>query len=241
MIRSNYFGAAEKLGLLARITALGLALANLVAGPDVLAQAEQAAPVAAVQAAQTTPAPTAQADTRCALHVWPSDTTHSTYFGWAHGGAIDGNRRGINGYPATYAEVLDTPGQVSLLGQIDWPTQVGDPGVQVSIHPAPTGGDDDRTRTSRLISDSGTCYQEIIIASSIVELNVMASRSVRIVGLRKKFSGPGTPPVNFSAMSMAKIEVPDKTGPDFDEKMRLATRNAFLIAVKKFVIMQSFH
>lgn len=241
MIRNGYCGAAERLRFLARISALGLALAAIVAGPDVLAQAVQAIPVQAVQAAQTAPAPAVQADARCALHVWPAETTHSTYFGWAHGGAIDGNRRGIKGYPATYAEVLDTPGQVGLLGQIDWPTQTGDPGLQVSIHPATTGGDDDRTRTSRLISDSGACYQEIIITSSIIEMNVMASRSVRIVGLRKKFSGPGTSPVNFSAMSMAKIEVPDKTVPDFDEKMRLATRDAFLVAVKKFVIMQSFH
>jgi hypothetical protein len=59
--------------------------------------------------------------------------------------------------------------------------------------------------------------------------------------LRKKFDGTGALPVNFSSMSMAKIEVPEKSAPDFDEKMHDAVHKAFLVAVNKFVIMQSFH
>lgn len=200
-----------------------------------------AVPAVRAQSSQHDVPPTSQAQTSCELHVWPSAMTHTTYTGWFHGGAVDGKQRGMKGYPEMYADALDTPQQVRLLSQIDWRTQTGDPNLHFVVHQSPTGSDEDRKRTSRLVADAGPCYRELIITSSIVEAEALSSQSVRVVALRKKFDGAGAPPVNFATMSMAVVQIPDKAGADYDGRMRTAVQSAFLAAVNKFVIMQSFH
>jgi hypothetical protein len=244
-ISGQRYGAHQSGGLMIRTGFSGLVrswpVAPLFFVAILIPGAAGAVPNSIAQATQIVPSPDLPSHPHCELHVWPAETTHTTFLGWVHGGAVDGNRRGIKGYPNLYADALDTPQQVRLLSQIDWPAQTGDPGVHVTIHQVPTGSDDDRTRTSRLIADAGSCYREIIITASLVEAETFSSQSVRVVVLRKRFDGVGVSPVNFSTMSMAKIEVPEKNVPEFDEKMGDAVRNAFLAAFKKVIIIQSFH
>jgi hypothetical protein len=179
----------------------------------------------------------------CELHIWPADTTHTSYSGWMHGGAVDGARRGIKGYPDLHAEALDTAQQARLLATIDWRGAAGDPTLTVVVHPAPTGSDNDRARTVRLVGGSGTCYREVIITSSIVEAAAFSTRSVRVLALRKRFDGAGGAPVNFSSMSEAVIQFSDadKAAKDADARMDAAAQSAFVKAVGKFAVMQSFH
>ena len=222
-----------------------VALATTLAVPGAYAQTAAAAATAPIDAKPVTatgPRPTNQpTGTPCELHIWPSEHAHTTYFGWVHGGAVDGNRRGIKGYPNMYAEALDTAEQARLLAQVNWPVQTGEAGLQISVHATPTGTDDDRTRTTRLIAGSAACYRELIITSTIVENAAFSSQSVRVVALRKKFDGTTALPASFSSMSMAKVDVPEKTVPEFDAKMRTAVQAAFLEAIKKFAVIQSFH
>jgi len=162
-------------------------------------------------AAQTLPAQTQSAAAAlsaapCELHIWPAATTHTTFQGWVRAGAVDGARRGMNGYPDLHANALDTGQQVRLLTTIDWRGAFHDPSLVVVVHPAPTGSADDRSRTSRLVAEgSSPCYRELIIASSIVESEVFSKPSVRILALRKRFDGAGSAPANFSSMSESAI------------------------------------
>jgi hypothetical protein len=200
-------------------------------------------------AAQTLPAPSLSANASaslaaCELHVWPAATTHTTFEGWVRGGVVDGARRGKTGYPNLHADALDTGQQARLLSTIDWRDAFGDPEMIVVVHAAPTGSADDRSRTSRLVAESSSpCYRELIIASSMVESAVFAKQSVRVLGLRKRFDGAGSAPVNFSSMSEAPVLLPDEaenarpSSADVDA----AVQTAFVSAVKKFAVMQSFH
>ena len=201
------------------------------------------APAAAQMLPAQTPSATASPAT-CELHVWPAATTHTTFQGWIHAGEVDGARRGVNGYPDLHAGALDTAQQARLLGAIDWRRAFNDPSLVVVVHPAPTGSADDRARTARLVAEGAPpCYRELIITSSIVESEVFSKQSVRILALRKRFDGAGAAPVNFSSMSEAAIQVSDqdKAAPDAGARIDAAVQAAFVAAVDKFAVMQSFH
>ena len=189
-----------------------------------------------------TPAADAPAGAPCELHIWPAETTHTTFQGWTHAGAVDGARRGLKGYPDLHADALDTAAQVRLLGKIDWRADIGDPALIVVIHPAPTGSDDDRGRTARLTTGGAACYRELIVTYSVVESEVFSTPSVRIMALRKRFAGAAAP-VNFSSMSQAAIAFTDadKAAPDAAARMDAAVQAAFVADIKRFMAMQSFH
>ncbi|HTK34092.1 MAG TPA: hypothetical protein VL358_02240 [Caulobacteraceae bacterium] len=150
----------------------------------------------------------------------------------------------MKGYPDLHASALDTGQQVRLLATIDWRTAFSDPALVVVVHSAPTGAADDRARTSRLVTEgSSPCYREMIITSSIVESEVFSKQSVRILALRKRFDDAGSQPANFSSMSQAAIlfSDADKTAADSSVRLDAAVQVAFVTAVGKFAVMQSFH
>lgn len=198
--------------------------------------------------AQTAPAPSAPAapapaSSPCELDIWPAATTHTTFQGWLRAGAVDGARRGMKGYPDMHAGLLDTAQQARLIATIDWRGILGDPALAVVIHPAAPDPGDDRGRTARLVADRPACYSELIITSSIVESAVFSTKSVRIQALRKRFDGAGSAPVNFSSMSQGIIRFSDedKAAKDADQRWDAAVQAAFVDAVTKFGVMQSFH
>jgi hypothetical protein len=194
--------------------------------------------------AQALSATAAQSPAPCELHVWPAATTHTTFQGWVRAGAVDGARRGVKGYPDLHANALDTGQQARLLSTIDWRAAFNDPALVVVVHAAPSGSADDRFRTSRLVAEgSSPCYRELIIASSIVESEVFAKQSVRILAIRKRFDGSGSAPANFSSMSEEAIlfSEADKAAGDASTRMDAAVQAAFVSAVNKFAVMQSFH
>jgi hypothetical protein len=200
-------------------------------------------------AAQTLPdrsssATAAPSGAACALHVWPAATTHTTFQGWIHAGAVDGARRGVKGYPDLHADALDTAQQARLLAAVDWRSAFNDPALVVTVHDAPTGSAEDRSRTSRLVAEgSPPCYRELILTSSIVESEVFSKQSVRILALRKRFDGAASAPASFSSMSQAPVAFSDadKAAPDAAARLDAAVQAAFVAAVTKFAVMQSFH
>jgi len=215
-----------------------LAISGLLALGPAFSAAAQTGP------AQTPAAPAAISPAPCELHIWPAATTHTTFQGWLQAGAIDGARRGMRGYPDLHSDALDTANQVRLLNKIDWRGAFSDPALVVVVHTGPPGPADDRARTSRLVSDSASpCYREVIIASSFVESEVFSKQSVRILGLRKRFDGTASAPANFSSMSEAPIlySDDDKAAADASARLDEAVRAAFVVAVNKFAVMQSFH
>jgi len=201
-------------------------------------------PAAAQALPAQSPPPAAPSPAPCELDIWPAATTHTTFQGWVHAGAVDGAQRGIKGYPDLHANALDTGQQVRLLATVDWRGAFNDPALVVVVHPQPTESDNDRSRTKRLVTEgSSACYRELIIASSIVESEVFSKQSVRILALRKRFDGASSAPVNFSSMSEAAIPFTDadKAAPDSAARMDTAVQAAFVSAVSKFATIQSFH
>jgi len=61
------------------------------------------------------------------------------------------------------------------------------------------------------------------------------------MAIRKRFDGADAVSVNFSSMAMANVPIPEKTGPDFDDRMRAAVQGAFQAAIVKFMKIQNNH
>jgi hypothetical protein len=63
------------------------------------------------------------------------------------------------------------------------------------------------------------------------------------LALRKRFDGAGSAPANFSSMSESAIlfSDQDKAAADASARMDAAVEAAFVVAVNKFAVMQSFH
>lgn len=207
----------------------------LLVAPVSLTAQQPAAPQPASPASATNPAPSVP----CALHIWPAATTHTTFQGWWQAGAVDGARRGIKGYPDMRADAIDAKQQALILKDIDWRAAMADPALDVVVHDAPSPGEDERGRTTRLVASTPACYSELIVTSSIVEVATFSTRSVRVQALRKTFKGDATP-VNFASMSKAVIDLPEQIKPG-DPLIDAATRRAFAEAMSKFAVMQSFH
>ncbi|HWU02685.1 MAG TPA: hypothetical protein VN222_08115 [Novosphingobium sp.] len=137
------------------------------------------------------------------------------------------------------ADAIDTAQQATVLKSIDWRGIAADPNLDVVVHDTPVAEGDDRARTTRLMRESPACYSELIITTSMVEAAAFSTRSVRILALRKTFNGDA-PPLNFSSMAKAVIELPEQVKPG-DPRIDEATRKAFASAIYKFAVMQSFH
>ncbi len=177
----------------------------------------------------------------CELHVWPASSAHSSYSGWFHGGAIDGDKRGIKGYPNMYADELDMQHQIDAFRQIDWKTWSDIPNLVITIHENVTGSDDDRLRKTKLVPNSSACYRELIISSVLIEAATFSSRSVRLIALMKKFGSTGNDTSTFMSMTRVDVAIPDKSNTSFEKSIRNNVKEAFMATVNKFMVAQSFH
>lgn len=170
------------------------------------------------------------------LHVWPSATARSSYTGWFHGGAVDGDRRGIKGYPAMHGEVLNAAVQQQLLNDIDWPGLLNRPGLSVVVHDQPPAPQDDVGRTTPLITDRPDCYHELLVHSVFVEGAAFSAKSVRVMIIAKGWQGPNALPRNYSAMANEAVNFDSQDNGVIERSLK----NGFVASVRKTLMASYF-
>jgi hypothetical protein len=172
----------------------------------------------------------------CVLHVWPAENARSSYTGWFHGGAVDGDRRGIKGYPAMHSEVLTTPTQQQLLTTVDWAKSLDDPRLAVVVHDAPPSEQDDRTRTTPLLADRPACYEELLVHSVLVERAAMSSSTVRIMVIAKKWRTQDSVPETFSVMNNERVDL----GAADSKMIETSLKSGFVASIKRVLSSKFF-
>ncbi len=150
--------------------------------------------------AQAEPAPAAPAApaataTQCVLHVWPGRAFHSVYYGWAHGGTIDGAQKGRKGYPPLPDEPLSVEIQLAELRKIDIPAALGLSGYRTVLHDAPLDVKALRGATGRQLAESGPCYAELMIDNMVFQNNVLSGRWLNVIYRFRQFEGDAPGPV----------------------------------------------
>lgn len=173
----------------------------------------------------------------CVLHVWPSATAKSSYTGWFHGGAVDGDRRGIKGYPNLHGAVLSTAAQQQLLRDIDWKTLGGRPGASVVVHDQPPEPGDDLARTTPLIADRPDCYTELIVHSVFVERAAFAATTVRVMAITKMWHSKLSAPETYSLMTKERADF----GAGEEQTVERSLKAAFTDSIKQVLKSNYFH
>ena len=216
-----------------RIEWLGglLGAAMLVGATEAAAQAPP--PVAVIFGP---PSSVTVSEDHCVLHVWPARDARSSYTGWFHGGAVDGDKRGIKGYPHMSSDVLSTAAQRELLLGMDWAERRRMPGLNVVVHDAPPPPNDDLGRTTALIAGHSDCYDELMVHSVFVEGAAFSSKTVRLMVFAKRWRGAGGVPATYSAMSTEKVVLADKD-PAVIEK---SLKDGFVSAIGQYLRDEHF-
>lgn len=171
----------------------------------------------------------ADAPSGCVLHVWPGADAKSSYAGWFHGGAVNGDKRGIKGYPNMRASVLATGVQRDLLNRVDWSGQLAVPGLAVVVHEQPPEAQDDLARATPLVADRPACYAEVLIHSVLVESEVFSANTVRVMLVFKLWKASAVRPWTYTTMDTEKVRL-DRDAPDLAET---SLKDGFAAAVSK--------
>jgi hypothetical protein len=195
-----------------------------------MSQQEPAAPAAL----EADPGPVSPGS--CVLHVWPSGTARSSFMGWFHGGAVDGDRRGIKGYPVMHAELLSTAVQQQLLKTIDWPQLLASPGLSVTVHERPPEPDDDQTRTSPLITGRPACYEEILVHSVLVERAALSANTVRVMVIAKRWRGQNAQPRTYTIMTDQRVDIANED----KGAVETSLKSGFVGSIEKVLKSSSF-
>ena len=170
----------------------------------------------------------------CELHVWPGSDLVYLYFGWAHGGTVNGAVKGREGYPKPPANPLSLETQAAQLGQTDLQSLLKLPGYAIIVHPEALPSRTIRSSTSRIVSSNSPCYAELMIDDLLLSQNVIGGNALR-GSFRFRDFGPDTSPRRtFGAFSITPLKLfPPKT-PEGEDAAAAELKLAFTSNLKQF-------
>lgn len=156
-------------------------------------------------AQEAAPAAQQAAPAGCELHVWPGSDLVYLYFGWFHGGTINGAVKGREGYPTAPENPLTVETQGKLLAEMDLPSQLNLPGYAVVIHPNALSSREIRASTTRLAESSSPCYAEFMIDDLLLTENVIGGNALRASFRFRDFGPDAAPQRQFGNFVMTKL------------------------------------
>lgn len=160
--------------------------------------------------ALTTEAPAAPAPA-CSLHVWPGSSLRSTYYGWLHGGIVDGAVNGRDGYKKLPEGPLDTERQREVLAGVDIAKALGLNGYAVTVHSAALDSRTLRSTPGSWLAASASssvpsaCQAELAIDDVFFQEDVFSGRYLKVIYRFKRFDGAQTPSRSFGQIMAVKL------------------------------------
>lgn len=143
-------------------------------------------PLQAEEAIQETDVGTSSAV--CELHIWPSKGLRSAYYGWFHGGLVDGAVTGRDGYPPVPNNALGTDNQIEIIGKIDFSElNLSDPDTQIIVHNESLESRVIRKTEGRIDNSSAPCYAELIIEDIFFQQDAFSGKRLRTLFRYKDF------------------------------------------------------
>lgn len=185
--------------------------------------------------AQEASAPEAAPSTECALHIWPGSPLRSTFYGWLHGGIVDGSVNGRAGYPKLPSAPLDTATQKAVLEKLDPATLLGLPSYKVTVHGETLDSRTLRNTPGRYTAEGGPCHAELAIDDVFFQEDAFSGRYLKVIYRFKRFDGGETPARSFGAIATEKLTLFPPPKPDDDPQPALdELRQAFAHSVETF-------
>lgn len=140
-------------------------------------------------------APAIDAPSECELHVWPGRSFHAVYYGWTHGGTINGAAKGRKGYPALPDQPLATDVQRTELAKLDLPKVLGLSGYRTVLHDEALTAAAIRTTAGRQVAESAPCYAELMVDDIVFQNHVINGKWLNVILRFRQFDGTGPVPI----------------------------------------------
>jgi len=155
---------------------------------------------------------TAQTDTtatqtapQCELHVWPSSGLRSVYYGWFHGGIVDGAVNGRDGYPPIPKDPVSTSLQAELLSKLNLASILQLPNYQVVVHDQSLDSRAIRAAAGRLSTSTSSCYAELVGDDVFFQQDVFSGGYLKSLIRFRSFGSSNAPTRVFSTWSRTKL------------------------------------
>lgn len=178
--------------------------------------------------AQEAPPPPAETAQACEIHVWPGSDLIHLYYGWFHGGTVDGAAKGRDGYPDAPPNPLTAQVQGQLLSGMGLPTLLNLPDYRVVMHPQPLTSREIRSSTTRLADSQSPCYAELMVDDLLLSQNVISGAGLRSSFRFRDFGPDAAPRRQFGNFVLTKLKVfPPKT-PELMAEATSELRGAFV-------------
>ena len=172
-----------------------ITLAQALALVSVASSAQEPASQAAARLA-------AAPQTACELHVWPGNGLRSVYYGWFHGGTVDGAVSGRQGYPAVPKDPVPTELQAELLAKAGLPAMLGKTDYAIILHSEALDSRTIRTTAGRITAAPTSCYAELMVDDLFFQQDVFSGGFLKST-LRFRDFGDGTAPVRVFGTSVS--------------------------------------
>jgi hypothetical protein len=135
----------------------------------------------------------------CALHIWVSRDFHTTYYGWFHGGTVDGSLKQRSGYVPIPTAPLTIRDQGEALRKLPVADLLGLHGFVQEIHDQPLSQRAIRETNGRHAQGTPACYAELIVDDLIVQENVLSGKALNVIYRFRRFDGGDVPTRTFGA------------------------------------------
>ena len=170
-----------------------------------LSLAAAAALCAALPAAAAEEA--APANRGCELHVWPAEDFHTVYYGWGHGGTIDGGFKQRAGYARLWVDPLAMKRQAEILAAQPIPTLLGLPDYRMVVHPQRLSSQAIRGTPGRLAVDTPSCYAELVVDTVVLQHNVLRGKDLNVIYRFRQFGPAPAPERTFGTFVVTPVNL----------------------------------
>jgi hypothetical protein len=149
----------------------------------------------------------APANRSCELHVWPAEDFHTVYYGWGHGGTVDGGFKQRTGYARLWVDPLAMKRQAEILSAQPIPDLLGLLDYRMVVHPQRLSSQVIRTSPGRLVPDTPPCYAELVVDTVVLQHNVLHGKGLNVIYRFRQFGAAPAPERTFGTFVVAPVNL----------------------------------
>jgi hypothetical protein len=171
----------------------------------------------------------------CEFHVWPADPLMSIYYGWFHGGTVNGQIQGRSGYPTVPSHPIDTATQAAILESTRPHELLMHPDYRLIVHREALTSRAIRNATGRLSDSASPCYAELIVDDVVLQQGI-GGTSLNVLFHYRRFDAD-TRRSSYSTWARTSLTAfPPRRPEQLDEAIR-EIRDAYRGDIYQFVGM----
>lgn len=149
---------------------------------------------------------TALAAADCELHVWPGEGLTSIFYGFFHGGIVNGGQQGRRGYPRVPPSAMSTEIQLELLGEAQPQRVLNLAGHRLVLHNEALPSRTIRTVPGRVLPSASSCYAELMVDDVVLQQDWVNGAKLRVLFRYRDFGPDVLPRRSFTTWADSDLD-----------------------------------